>query len=298
MSKHVLRAAFFGVALIGFFPWFFWSAGVQEEPQVDIQFGFRALKPGEIVKVDIHCERPADRVRLRFGDRGFPAADQGDGRQFLVFIGLDLSMEPGDYPLYVTLLYRDGYQHRLAKEIVVEPVVFAEKKLWVDEKFVTPPSEVHERIQRESELIQAVYSIFTPYWRGEGDFVLPAKGEVVPNFGERRIFNNQPRSAHSGIDISSPFGDPVRASNSGKVVVANDLYYAGKTVILDHGLGVFSLYCHFSEIAVELGDEVAKGDIIGKIGATGRVTGPHLHWSARVLDSRIDPLSLLEMDTK
>jgi murein DD-endopeptidase MepM/ murein hydrolase activator NlpD len=100
------------------------------------------------------------------------------------------------------------------------------------------------------------------------------------------------------VDISSPFGDPVKASNSGKVVVANDLYYAGKTVILDHGLGVFSLYCHFSEIAVELGDEVSKGGVIGKIGATGRVTGPHLHWGIRVLESRIDPLSLLALDCK
>lgn len=298
MSKNILWAVALSLFLVYLFPCVHLRAGVQDEPNVSIQLSSRALKPGEIVKILILSNQPADRVRLSYLNRGFPAADRGEGKQFLAFIGLDMDIKPGIYPLIVTLLYKNGYQHQIKKEIVVESVEFAVKKLWVNEKFVTPPPEVHERIKRESELIQTVYEMFTVQWRGDGDFMLPAEGEITPNFGERRIFNNQPRSAHSGVDISSPFGDPVKASNSGKVVVANDLYYAGKTVIIDHGLGVFSLYCHFSEIAVELGDEVSKGDVIGKIGATGRVTGPHLHWGIRVLESRVDPLSLLALDCK
>jgi murein DD-endopeptidase MepM/ murein hydrolase activator NlpD len=298
MSKNILWAVGLSLFLVSLFPCVHLRAGVQDEPNVSIQLSSRALKPGEIVKILILSDRSADRVRLSYLNRGFPAADRGEGKQFLAFIGLDMDIKPGIYPLIVTLLFENGYQHQIKKEIVVESVEFAVKKLWVNEKFVTPPPEVHERIKRESELIQTVYEMFTVRWRGDGDFILPAEGEITPNFGERRIFNNQPRSAHSGVDISSPFGDPVKASNSGKVVVANDLYYAGKTVILDHGLGVFSLYCHFSEIAVELGDEVSKGGVIGKIGATGRVTGPHLHWGIRVLESRIDPLSLLALDCK
>lgn len=270
----------------------------QEEPRVSIELDCRALLPGEIVKVHILSDRPASRARIRFLNRGFPAAQSRDGREFFSFIGLDLDMEPGVYPLMMTLLYADGFQHQVIREVAVESVEFPLKKLWVDEKFVTPPTESLERIRRESELIRAVYQMFSDQWRGDGDFILPAEGEIVPNFGERRIFNDKPRSAHGGVDISSPYGDPVKASNSGRIVVANDLYYSGKTVIIDHGLGVFSLYCHFSEISVELGDTVSKGEKIGKIGATGRVTGPHLHWGVRVLENRVDPLSLLCLNFK
>jgi len=176
------------------------------------------------------------------------------------------------------------------------PREFPTKKLWVNERFVTPPEDSLERIKRESELLSAVYGMYTPMWLGEGAFIIPSDGELAPNFGERRFFNNQPRSPHSGIDISSPFGSDVKASNSGSVVVANDLYYAGKTVVIDHGLGVFSLYCHFSRIKVRIGDQISKGDVIGEVGATGRVTGPHLHWAFKVSGSRVDPMSLLDLD--
>jgi murein DD-endopeptidase MepM/ murein hydrolase activator NlpD len=98
------------------------------------------------------------------------------------------------------------------------------------------------------------------------------------------------------VDISSPSGTPVGASNSGRVLLADDLYYAGNTVVIDHGLGVVSFYCHFSKILVTKGDRVEKGTSIGEVGATGRVTGPHLHWSVRIRGSRVDPLSLLSFD--
>jgi len=102
-----------------------------------------------------------------------------------------------------------------------------------------------------------------------------------------------PRSTHSGVDISAPYGSPVRAANSGKVVLARELYFSGKTVILNHGLGLYTYYCHFSKIKVKLGDIVKKGDAVGLVGSTGRSTGPHLHWGVKVQDSRVDPLALL-----
>jgi murein DD-endopeptidase MepM/ murein hydrolase activator NlpD len=131
---------------------------------------------------------------------------------------------------------------------------------------------------------------------GVGRFIIPSEGEVAPNFGEQRIFNDQPRSPHSGVDISSPFGAPVVASNAGRIVLVSNLYYAGNTVIIDHGLGVFTLYIHLSKFKVERGDVVAKGAIIGEIGATGRVTGPHLHWGVKIQGNRVDPFSLLYLD--
>ena len=235
-------------------------------------------------------------VQLRFLDKKQPMVKRPDSQEFISFIGLDLGLKPGNYYVYATLLYEDGQQQSKKEPIILLPKEFPLKKLWVDERFVTPPEDALERIQRESDLLNAVYGMFTPMWLGEGEFILPSDGELAPNFGERRVFNNQPRSPHSGIDISSPLGAPVKASNSGSVVVANDLYYAGKTVVIDHGLGVFSQYCHFSKIRVSIGEQVSKGDIIGEIGATGRVTGPHLHWAFKISGRRVNPLSMLDLD--
>jgi murein DD-endopeptidase MepM/ murein hydrolase activator NlpD len=117
--------------------------------------------------------------------------------------------------------------------------------------------------------------------------------EANSSFGTRSIYNGQPRSPHSGADFLSPAGRPVKAPNAGRIVLAASQYFTGNTVIIDHGLGLFSLLAHLSEIDVELGDTVAPGDVVGKVGATGRVTGPHLHWTVRVNNARVDPLSLL-----
>jgi len=154
---------------------------------------------------------------------------------------------------------------------------------------------VRDRIAWEAELLHTLTSIITPRWLASGPFILPHDGRMAPNFGERRVYNNVPRSTHSGVDIAAPAGDPVRASNTGRVVLARELYFSGNTVILDHGLGLFTLYCHFSRIHVRRGDLVQKGDVIGFVGSTGRSTGPHLHWGARILRSRVDPLALLNL---
>jgi murein DD-endopeptidase MepM/ murein hydrolase activator NlpD len=208
---------------------------------------------------------------------------------------LDLDLPPGGYPLVVTAQLGDGTLDTLRKEIQVIPKEFPTERLNVDAKYVTPPAEAMERIRIEAQLTRTIYAGRHPSWLGEGSFVLPTDGRVNPNFGRRRVFNDQPRSPHSGVDISSPHGTPVKASNSGRVVLARGLYYAGNTVIIDHGLGVFSIYLHFSRTLVEEGAFVSKGETIGEVGATGRVTGPHLHWSVRIRGSRVDPLSLLDL---
>jgi murein DD-endopeptidase MepM/ murein hydrolase activator NlpD len=264
--------------------------------EVDLQLHYRSLQPGEVVRLSMRSNKPIRAAQVSFKGEKTVFAQTADPSKFITFIGLDLGIEPGQYSLNFSILYLDGNVEHVKKNIEVIEKKFPEKKLWVDEKFVTPPASVHERIRWESELLKTVYEMFTPRWLGEGKFIIPSVGEARPNFGERRVFNNKPRSSHSGVDISSPFGAPVNASNSGKVALAKDLYYAGNTVILDHGLGVFSLYCHFSQIKVETGDTVKKGDVIGNIGSTGRVTGPHLHWGMRIAGSRVDPFSFLSLD--
>jgi murein DD-endopeptidase MepM/ murein hydrolase activator NlpD len=124
---------------------------------------------------------------------------------------------------------------------------------------------------------------------------MPAEGPAGSPFGLRRFFNGEPRSPHAGIDIKAPKGAPVVASNRGRVALTDELFFTGKTVVLDHGLGLFTLYVHLSEIEAKAGTMVDRGARIGKVGATGRVTGPHLHWGMRLGGQRVDPLALLEV---
>lgn len=264
-------------------------------PDIDVNLDFRSLQPGEIVRVSVGGNRAIRQAEVLFLGKTYIMGHGHNPDIWLAFFGLDLGLAPGTYPVEISLLFDDGSHQNLMREILVKDKEFPLKKLWVKQEYVTPPRDVLDRIQWESELLGQILGIFTLQWFGEGEFIIPSEGEANDNFGERRIFNNEPRSPHSGVDISSPYGAPVRASNSGRVVLAKDLYFAGKTVIIDHGLGVFTQYLHFSKILATRGDFVRKGDVIGEIGATGRVTGPHLHWGVRVSGSRVDPFSLLHL---
>ncbi len=262
---------------------------------VDVKLDFRTLQQGEIVRVSLQSDRAIKQADIQFSGKKYAMGHGQIEQEWLAFLGLDLGMKPGTYPLGISLLFSDGHYRNIQREILVEEKEFPSKKLWVKQEYVTPPEDVLERIQWESELLNMVLDIYTTEWLGEGEFVIPSEGKANDNFGERRIFNDEPRSPHGGVDISSPQGTPARASNSGRVVLAKDLYFAGKTVIIDHGLGVFTQYLHFSKIIAKRGDFVKKGDVIGEIGATGRVTGPHLHWGVRISGSRVDPFSLIEL---
>lgn len=275
---------------------FIWSQ-VEDPYPIELNLEYRTLQPGEIIKINLQSPIPIRQAHIRFLKEKYILTEHENRPQNrMTFLGLDLNLKPGSYTLRAAVQFEDGFLKNIQKEIKVVAKEFPLKKLWVDEKFVTPPAEALERIRTESKLIQSIYAAYTQNWLGDGSFIVPTPDEVNPNFGERRIFNNKPRSPHTGIDISSPLGTPVKASNSGRIVFANDLYYAGNTVIIDHGLGVFSFYCHFSKILTKRGESVQKGDIIGEVGATGRVTGPHLHWSIRARGSRIDPFSLLYLN--
>lgn len=252
------------------------------------------LVPGGIIKVSVRKTAVIKSAQIKFLQEKHETIEKGD--LLICLIGLDLGIETGSYPLRVYLYKQDGNFEIKERDIQIQEKQFPVKKLWVKEEFVTPPQSVLERIRRESELTRALYDIYSPEWRVDGKFILPVEGKIFPNFGERRFFNNKPRSQHSGIDIASPKRTPVKASNSGRVVLASHLYFSGNTVIIDHGLGVFSIYCHFSEITVSSNDDVKKGEVIGKIGSTGRVTGPHLHWSIKIRGSRVDPNALMSFD--
>ena len=261
----------------------------------EVEFVSSSYEPGQIVLARLKNASGVKKVSIRFLDKTYDLEPAGEGGEPFSFIGLDLGLEPGGHVFDITILRKDGQTEQLEKEFSFPAREFPVKKLWVKGKYVTPPPQVQARVQWEAELLESIYSILTTQWLGDGRFILPHEGEMAPNFGERRIYNNVPRSTHAGVDIRAPFGSPVRAANSGKVVLARELYFSGKTVIIDHGLGLFTYYCHFSRVKVKRGAMVKKGDIVGLVGSTGRSTGPHLHWGVKIQDSRVDPLALLSL---
>jgi len=173
--------------------------------------------------------------------------------------------------------------------IEVGPYPYPEQRLNVEPEMVTPPADQLDRINREAELVSSL-------WRSQGpaEFSLPLDPPVNPmpelrNFGSRRVFNGQPRSPHSGADLTAPAGTVVRAAGAGTVVLTGSHYYSGNSVFIDHGDGLVTMYFHLDRIDVEAGQRVDRGLAIGTVGATGRVTGAHLHFGVRWHGARIDP---------
>jgi len=195
----------------------------------------------------------------------------------------------------VTGLDADGRAATLEYPMRVAPKTFATRTLTVDPSFVSPPPEALPRIQKESERVRAIFDAVSPerYW--SGPFGLPVPGRSISEFGKRSVYNGQPRSPHAGTDFAGATGTPIKAPNAGKVVLAGNLYYSGNTVILDHGRGLYSYFGHLSALLAREGDTVGAGDVVGRLGATGLVTGPHLHWAVRLAGTRVDPLSLVHV---
>ena len=221
----------------------------------------------------------------------FPAADS-----FVALAGIDVEAQPGSSTLHITAVAKDAGSIDLSRNVEIHAAHYRTGALTVSPKFVEPPPEALEEIKEESELKAKVYaaSASEPLWHG--NFRAPVASAATDSFGTRRMFNGKLASIHKGADFHAPMGTPVRASNSGIVVLARKLYYEGNCVIIDHGMGLFTLSMHFSRIDVHEGQHVKAGDRLGLSGATGRVTGPHLHWAVRWQGAMLDPVKLLRLN--
>jgi len=263
--------------------------------EMQITHQARSLQPGEVVLLKARSQKPLRRLTAAAFGRQFPLFSDEKSLVWTGIVGIDLETKPGRQVVKLQGTATDGRTVLAEDTLTVTSRSFPTRRLTVDEKFVSPPQRMLARIREESARVQAIFNTVTPrrYWSGA--FSLPVPGSVISAFGKRSVYNGKARSPHSGTDFQGAVGTPIRAPNAGKVVLASDLYYSGNTVILDHGLGLYSYFGHMSAFSVREGDQVKSGEVLGKVGATGLVTGPHLHWSVRLVGTRVDPLSLIHV---
>ena len=193
----------------------------------------------------------------------------------------------------ITLLHVNG-EKREKIVLHVKKGNYKKEKLKVNPKKVKPPKSEENRIYQEYLESKKIYATFTPKREWSKPFLTPLKSKITSNYGNARVFNGSLKSFHSGTDFRAPTGTKLRAVNDGVVVVASNRYYSGNAVIIDHGEGIYSSYSHLSKIGVKVGQKVKRAEVIGLSGATGRVTGPHLHFSIIIESKKIDPLDFIE----
>jgi murein DD-endopeptidase MepM/ murein hydrolase activator NlpD len=260
---------------------------------ITVDIGARALTPGELLVLNITVDGEPRTVHVSLFGKDLSAFRLSQGR-WQALGGIDLDQRPGRYPLTVVTADDRGTQ-RHAQDLVVAAKRFPTRKLAVSPDFVNPPPSQLKKIEEDSAFLRQVFATSAETRLWSAPFVRPVAEAANSRFGSRSVFNGEPRSPHGGADFLSPAGTPIKAPNSGRVVCARDLFFSGKTVIVDHGLGVFSTLAHLSRIDVQEGGTVTAGQVVGLVGATGRVTGPHLHWAVAVLGARVDPLSVLTL---
>jgi len=248
-----------------------------------------SLTPGQIAL--LRYKLPAGAV---------PSKLNCNGKDVQYFIGEDgylnafISEPYGSRHVPYACKLQTSTGERVAAKVTVKKKAFPRAYLKVDPSKVTLSKKDAARAAREREIIAGVYqegSADTPYF--DQPFMFPVEAKVTSAYGVRRIFNKQQNSQHLGVDFAAGEGTPVQSSNRGKVVFTGNLFYAGNVVIIDHGVGVYTIYAHLSRINVKISDVVEKGEVIGFSGKTGRVTGPHVHWGVRVLGELCDGQSIV-----
>lgn len=246
--------------------------------------------PGGIAIVDLGLvvEDESEPPKLRWNNR--PIAAIARGGQWFAMVGIPLSVEPGKQSIAIT---QPGAK-TTSITYFVEPHAYEEQRITLENKAkVNPPPMDMKRIKKESAHLKAVKTMRSD--KPLAAFLKwPVAGPISSPFGLRRYFNDQPRRPHGGIDIAAPADTEIVAPADGVIIDTGEYFFNGNSVFIEHGLGMQTFYAHLNTIAVNNGDVVKAGDVIGTIGATGRVTGPHLHWSVGLNGTWVNPLLLLD----
>ncbi|SCZ55537.1 peptidoglycan DD-metalloendopeptidase family protein [Thiohalomonas denitrificans] len=216
-----------------------------------------------------------------------------DNGRWTAVIGIGLSAKPGRH---VVTIKRDGATATVGfrvrdKQYESQYITLKNKRQ------VNPYKDDLKRIRDEQTRSRKAFATWTEQEVATSRFLLPVDGVVTGTFGKRRFFNKQPRRPHSGLDLAAPTGTPVQSPAAGRVVEVGDYFFNGKVVFIDHGQGLITMFCHMDSIDVAVNDILEPGQIVGEVGATGRVTGPHLHWTVSLNDARVDPALFLSGDS-
>jgi len=234
-------------------------------------------------------------VGVSFLGHKFHLHREGRGPRFTGLAPVGLSVRPGPKRLRVASWAGDGSRRTMEVILRVQGRSFERSELEVSRSFTAPGPGAHQRIARDRKRLAAVWRQGSEAPLYDERFLRPLSTEITGAFGARRVFNGKQKSRHRGVDLDGEVGDPVAASNRGRVVLADELFYSGGTVILDHGMRLYTMYFHLSRIDVKPGETVEAGETLGAVGATGRVTGPHLHFGAKLRGRYVDPLALQKL---
>ena len=220
----------------------------------------------------------------------------GDQSTWAALGAVDVEAKPKPVRLALVAVLADGTKLSFNKPISIQEAPYDERTLTVSKKFVKPSLKQRQRAARESKALTKALARTSAQRLWRGSFTQPTAGIETSPFGTKRTYNAKKKSRHLGLDLDGKIGDPIFAANAGRIVVASERFYSGGTVVVDHGQGLFTMYFHMSRIDVKAGDLVEKSQGLGAIGATGQVTGPHLHFSVRLGGLYQDPHYLLDLD--
>ncbi|MBI4574301.1 MAG: M23 family metallopeptidase [candidate division NC10 bacterium] len=268
---------------------------LSEEARLVIRLAPERVKQGGVAVLRTESPTPIRALRVQVGDRRILAASPEGQTPQPVLIGIDLEQPPGTVLVHAEAADGSGRALLGLAPLLILDARFPVQRLTVSRPFVELDAASLERVNREKAVLDRLWETLTPerLWRGPFRIPLEGTGPGV-GFGERRIINGEARAPHTGTDYSAPPGAPVLAANAGTVALVADHFFAGTSIILDHGLGLYTMYFHLQESLVQPGQRVERGQAIARVGSTGRATGPHLHWGARLQGARIDPRELLQ----
>jgi murein DD-endopeptidase MepM/ murein hydrolase activator NlpD len=292
---HLNRTVLMTVVLLAsIFPVDLFPGSLPSPKGIDGQY---SGKQGQIIVVKLPMDEPMALIEGRFLGRRvtfFPEMRAAEPRGFVALLGLDLQDEPGTHELAVDVTSNEHKKH-LSYNILVVKEKFHVEHLKLPKDKVDLDDKSLARWKAEQEQVKQALATDSQMKLWRTTFLEPVNGKRTGIFGSVRIMNGQPRNPHNGEDIGAPLGAEVAATNDGIVRLTVDHIFSGKGVYVDHGLGLYSMYFHLSEVLVKEGDLVRAGQIVGKVGATGRATGPHLHWGVKVNGARVNPYALLTL---
>lgn len=237
-------------------------------------------KNGKVVTQIVHSKSS-----VQFLNKEIPLIPHPKNSSYIALIPIDYKLKPGKYKISID---------KSKKIIKVQKGEYKKESLRVNPSKVKPPKKFRDRIYKEYNEATKIYATITNqrYW--SKPFIYPLDSKITSNYGNARVFNDTLKSFHSGTDFRAKVGTPIKAINDGVVVIAKKRYFAGGSIVIDNGFGIYSCYYHLSKLNLKVGDRVSQADIIGLSGKSGRITGPHLHLTIKLLGKSVDPLNFIK----